>query len=113
MGTTMNIIGETITADALWGQVGTVMPVVLTVVLFAFGYRLVKRLLGGIRTAKVRMQLFFGTIQQFYRPSFNISFIMIEYVDEIISKFVIFIPILMFLRFFFDFLRVILFDKKG
>lgn len=43
---------STITSDALWGVVGNIMPFTLTVVLFAFGYYLVRRQLQGVSKGK-------------------------------------------------------------
>ena len=48
MGAAVNTISSTITGDALWGTVSTIMPFTLTVVLFAFGYYLVRKQLNGL-----------------------------------------------------------------
>lgn len=52
MANTIAIIGETITANALWSTVGTVIPVTLVVTLFALGFYLVRRQLKKVSKAK-------------------------------------------------------------
>ena len=52
MANTIAIIGDTITADALWATVGTVIPVTLVVTLFALGFYLVRRQLKKVSKAK-------------------------------------------------------------
>lgn len=52
MANTVAIIGETITAGALWETVGTVIPVTLIVTMFALGFYLVRRQLKKVSKAK-------------------------------------------------------------
>ena len=52
MSNTVAIIGETITANALWETVGTVIPVTLIVTMFALGFYLVRRQLKKVSKAK-------------------------------------------------------------
>lgn len=41
-----------LTADTLWTSVSSVMPLVISVTLFAFGFWLVKKIIKKIRTGK-------------------------------------------------------------
>lgn len=52
MTNAISTITTTITADALWGQVGNVIPVALTVTLFALGFYLVRRQLKKVSKGK-------------------------------------------------------------
>lgn len=52
MSNTVSTISSTITADALWGIVGTIVPFALTVTLFALGFYLVRRQLKKVSKAK-------------------------------------------------------------
>lgn len=55
MTNAVNTITTTITADALWGIVGNVIPFALTVTLFALGYYLIKKQLKKVGHAKPGM----------------------------------------------------------
>lgn len=44
-----------ITAEALWGAVTAVAPVIVIGVLFAFGYRMVRKVVKGISNGKAKM----------------------------------------------------------
>lgn len=55
MESAINTISTSITADALWGQVGAIMPFVSVIVLFGFGFVLVKRLLNAKKIQKGKM----------------------------------------------------------
>lgn len=55
MTNTVDIISNTITSDALWGTVGQVVPIALTVTLFALGFYLVRRQLKKVSHAKAGM----------------------------------------------------------
>lgn len=52
MTNTISVITSTITAEALWGIVGNVIPVALTVTLFALGFYLVRTQLKRVSKAK-------------------------------------------------------------
>lgn len=52
MAAAVNTITTTITADALWGIVGNVIPVALTVTLFALGFYLIRTQLKRVSKAK-------------------------------------------------------------
>ena len=55
MTNTVGIITESITTDALWGTIGTIMPFVVTVTLFALGFYLVRKQLRKVSKAKAGM----------------------------------------------------------
>lgn len=55
MENAIGTITNSITADALWGQVGTVMPFVVTIITFGFGFIIVKRLLNARKAMKGKM----------------------------------------------------------
>ena len=44
-----------ISAEALWGAVTAVAPVIVIGVLFAFGYRMVRKVVKGISNGKAKM----------------------------------------------------------
>lgn len=52
MTNTIGIITSSVTADALWGIVGNVIPVTLVVTLFALGFYLVRRQLKKVSKGK-------------------------------------------------------------
>lgn len=52
MAATVNTITTTITSDALWGIVGNVVPIALTVTLFALGFYLVRTQLKRVSKGK-------------------------------------------------------------
>lgn len=52
MANTVALIGQTVTADALWATVGNVIPVTLIVTMFALGFYLVRRQLKKVSKAK-------------------------------------------------------------
>lgn len=43
-----------ITSDTLWGEATSAAPLIITIFVFAFGYRIVKRLLNGGYKGKVK-----------------------------------------------------------
>lgn len=50
-----NVVGQLttgLTADTLWTAVSSVMPLVISITLFAFGFWLVKKIIKKIRTGK-------------------------------------------------------------
>lgn len=52
MANTVAVIGETVTAGALWETVGNVIPVALITTMFALGFYLVRRQLKKVSRAK-------------------------------------------------------------
>lgn len=52
MGAAVNTIAETVTTDALWGNIATIMPIALIVTMFALGFYLVRRQLKKVSKAK-------------------------------------------------------------
>lgn len=50
-----NVVGQLttgLTADTLWSSVSSVMPLVISITLFAFGFWLVKKIIKKVRTGK-------------------------------------------------------------
>lgn len=50
-----NVVGALttgLTADTLWSSVSSVMPLVISITLFAFGFWLVKKIIKKVRTGK-------------------------------------------------------------
>lgn len=45
MGEVANTIGGSLTPTALWGVVGDIIPVVIPIVLFGFGFLLVRKVI--------------------------------------------------------------------
>lgn len=43
-----------ITPAALWGSLATAVPFIVVVVLVAFGYRIVRRLISGVSKGKAK-----------------------------------------------------------
>lgn len=52
MGEVANTIGTSLTPTALWGVVGDIMPVVIPIVLFGFGFLLVKKVINPNKIKK-------------------------------------------------------------
>ena len=52
MANVVNQLTTGLTADTLWGSVSSVMPFVIGVTLFAFGFWLVKKIVKKVRTGK-------------------------------------------------------------
>lgn len=52
MENTVSVINSTITTAALWQTVGQVVPIALTVTLFALGFYLVRRQLKKVSKGK-------------------------------------------------------------
>lgn len=55
MENAVNTISTTLTPAVLWEQVGSIMPVVLGVVVFAFGFYLIRKLIKGFSKGKARI----------------------------------------------------------
>lgn len=43
-----------VTASHLWGQIGTMMPFIIAMTLFGFGYYIFKKVIRGTRTGSAR-----------------------------------------------------------
>lgn len=52
MANVVTSIGTTVSADNLWGVVGSVVPILGISVLFGLGFYLVKRIMNKIKRAK-------------------------------------------------------------
>lgn len=52
MEAVMNTLNTGLSANALWGTVGSVVPFVITTTLFALGFYLVKRAINKAKKAK-------------------------------------------------------------
>ena len=54
MDTVVSSLTTTLSAANLWGVIGSAVPLIGVVVLFALGYRIIKRLLSGETKAKYK-----------------------------------------------------------
>lgn len=52
MGNVVTSIGTTLSAENLWGVVGSIVPILGISVLFGLGFYLVKRIMNKIKKAK-------------------------------------------------------------
>lgn len=52
MEAAVNTITETLSPTALWGQVSTIMPFAAAITLFAFGFYLVRKIMGKAKKGK-------------------------------------------------------------
>lgn len=52
MGTVVNTLSTTVSADALWGVFGTAIPYIAVITLFAFGFYIIRRLIKKIARGK-------------------------------------------------------------
>lgn len=52
MGNVVTSIGTTLSAENLWGVVGSIVPILGISVLFGLGFYLVKRVMNKIKKAK-------------------------------------------------------------
>lgn len=43
-----------VTPATLWGQIGTMMPFIITMTLFGFGYYIFKKVIRGTRTGRAK-----------------------------------------------------------
>lgn len=55
METAMNTLGSAINETSLWGEFNKAVPFIAVVTLFAFGYRIIRRLVKGASNGKARM----------------------------------------------------------
>ncbi len=51
----VSALTETVTPVALWQCVSTAAPYIAAIVLFAFGYRIVKRMISGVSKGKAKV----------------------------------------------------------
>lgn len=51
----VSTLTTTVSADALWGVFGDAIPYVSVVVLVAFGFRLVRRMITGVSKGKAKI----------------------------------------------------------
>lgn len=47
MNTAITALSTAVTGEALWGEVALAVPFIATIVLFAFGYKIVRRVTKG------------------------------------------------------------------
>lgn len=55
MANTVTALSTTVTADALWGVFGDAIPFISVVVLVAFGFSLVRRMIKGVSKGKAKI----------------------------------------------------------
>lgn len=55
MDSAVNALQTNVTTLSLWGNIGTMMPFLGTMILFGFGYYLLRRVVRGIRTGKAKI----------------------------------------------------------
>lgn len=55
MSGAVNTLTTTVTADALWGVFAAAIPYISVVVLVAFGFYLVRRMLKGVSKGKAKI----------------------------------------------------------
>ena len=51
----VNTLSSTVTADALWGVFGNAVPYISIVILVAFCFYLIRRMLKGLSKAKAKI----------------------------------------------------------
>lgn len=49
------VLSSTVTSDALWGVFGDAVPYISVVVLVAFGFYLIRRMLKGVSKGKAKI----------------------------------------------------------
>lgn len=55
MANAVNTLATTVTSDALWGVFGTAVPYISVVVLVAFGFYLIRKMIKGISHGKAKI----------------------------------------------------------
>lgn len=55
MNTAVSTLATTVSADALWGVFANAIPYISVVVLVAFGFYLVRRMIRGISKGKAKI----------------------------------------------------------
>lgn len=54
MDTFISALTTAVTADALWAMLADAVPFIAIVVLVAFGYRIIRRLVNGVSKGKAK-----------------------------------------------------------
>lgn len=55
MGAAVNKLATTVTADSLWGVFADAIPYISIVILVAFGFYLIRRMLRGLSKGKAKI----------------------------------------------------------
>lgn len=55
MSAAMNTLSSTVTADSLWSVFATAVPYIAIVVVVAFGFYLVRRMIKGLSKGKAKI----------------------------------------------------------
>lgn len=55
LGAFLTTLQTTLTTDTLWGELGKMAAFLGLMVVFAFGYRVVRRLINGVSKGKARV----------------------------------------------------------
>lgn len=55
MANAVNTLSSTVTADALWGVFANAVPYISIVILVAFGFYLIRRMLRGLSKGKAKI----------------------------------------------------------
>lgn len=55
MENAVGVLTNTVTGEALWGVVGTAVPYIAVIVIFAFGYGIVKKMVKGLSRGKAKI----------------------------------------------------------
>lgn len=55
MANAVNSLSTTVTADALWGVFADAIPYISVVVLVAFGFYLIRRMIKGVAKGKAKI----------------------------------------------------------
>ena len=55
MDSAVNALQTNVSTSSLWANIGTIMPFLGTMILFGFGYYLLKRVVRGIRSGKAKI----------------------------------------------------------
>lgn len=55
MANAVNTLASTVTADALWGVFADAVPYISVVVIVAFGFYLIRRMIKGVSRGKAKV----------------------------------------------------------
>lgn len=55
MANAVSTLASTVTSDALWGVFAEAVPYISVVVLVAFGFKLVRRMIKGVSNGKAKI----------------------------------------------------------
>lgn len=55
MGNAVNTLASTVTADSLWGVFASAVPYIAIVVVVAFGFYLIRRMIKGLSKGKAKI----------------------------------------------------------